>query len=64
MSMFFGKAMMSREQAVQAASDTLQELDDNVTVWYGEGHSGPGWYAWVTEYGEEGSVLLADVGVD
>lgn len=62
---------MTREQALARAreelgvgiEDTRQRVIDGeeIAVDYAEdGHSGPGWYAWFSEYPEEGSVRIGD----
>ncbi|WP_320533629.1 hypothetical protein [Robbsia andropogonis] len=35
------------------------QLDGEVTIQYGDGHTGKGYYAWCTDYADEGSVFLS-----
>lgn len=59
---------MTKDEAMKAAIVALGydapeysegDPSDFVSVeFHEEGHSGPGWYAWNTEYPEEGSTLL------
>jgi hypothetical protein len=48
---------MNETQALTAARESLGERE--VTVKLDDGHSGIGWYAWVTAYPEEGSIFLS-----
>lgn len=47
---------MTRDQAEAKARELLGE--DEVSVSYGEGHEGLGWYGWVADYACDGSVFL------
>lgn len=53
---------MDEAEALATARDLLDGgeplRDDEITVSYTDGHSGPGWYAWFTEYPEEGSIRV------
>ncbi len=52
---------MSEDEARCAAMVMLGYEDtDDVSLEHGEGHSGVGWYAWATEYPEDGSVFVED----
>jgi hypothetical protein len=48
------------EHIIKQAERELQvdEPYDASVAWGDEGHSGPGWYAYYTEYPDEGSVFL------
>lgn len=46
---------MTREEANVLA---VSELGSDAIVWFGDGHSGTGWYAWSAEYPDEGSTFL------
>jgi hypothetical protein len=54
---------MTEAQAITEARlmfDWTPESGPSLTVkWCNDGHEGPGWYAWETEYPEEGSVCLS-----
>lgn len=54
---------MTEAQALKAAIERLGYASDDrpeecVTVRYGDGHSGRGWYAWNTDYPEEGAAFI------
>lgn len=42
-----------------APDNDADQLETDVTIQWGEGHCGPGHYACLTEYPDEGSILLA-----
>ncbi len=45
--------------ALIAPDGTEEQLETPVTIaWLTEAHSGPGYYAYLTEYPEEGCILL------
>lgn len=53
---------MDEAEALTEARDLLsggEELAaDEIAIRHGDGHSGLGWYAWFSEYPEEGSVRV------
>lgn len=53
---------MNEQQAMEKArSDFDAEPDTEIVVDLAdEGHSGPGWYAWLAEYPEDGSIFLGN----
>lgn len=49
---------MSEQEAMAAAARLLGESEEAITVSFGEGADGEGWYAWLTEYPDEGSMRV------
>lgn len=53
-----GLELLNEKDAPDATFDDWKDSIDNWTVRDGDGHSGVGWYAWVTDEGDSGSFLL------
>jgi len=58
-----GHELLAALDFIAPDRDTLEhvdQLDGDVTIQYGNGHSGKGYYAWCTDYADEGAVFLGD----